>query len=149
MCAFNLFSNIRKSQCVILIRCFFWLKKKSLKLYLFSRLTKRLKSESLKSDFTIDLKHEVRHSFFVKSLSNQKFMCFDIKGVFYSLTAHPSPPAHLCIFSPPRWFFSSKLGSVSSFESRRWRRSSEKDCVCDSWFFFFFKARWMGAKVDF
>lgn len=69
------------------------IKKKSLKLYLFSRLTKRLKSESLKSDFTIDLKHEVRHSFFVKSLSNQKFMCFDIKGVFYSLTAHPSPPS--------------------------------------------------------
>lgn len=57
--------------------------KKNLKLYLFSRLTKRLKSESLKSDFTIDLKHEVCHGLFVKSLSNQEFMCFDIKGVFF------------------------------------------------------------------
>lgn len=38
--------------------------RKTLKLSLFSRLTKRLKSESLRSDFTIDLKHEVRHGLF-------------------------------------------------------------------------------------
>jgi hypothetical protein len=30
-------------------------------MFLFSRLAKRLKSEALKSDFTIDLKHEVGH----------------------------------------------------------------------------------------
>lgn len=38
--------------------------RKTLKLSLFPRLTKRLKSEALRSDFTIDLKHEVRHGLF-------------------------------------------------------------------------------------
>lgn len=102
MCAFNLFQTLESLNVLFLFDASSDLKKKSLKLYLFSRLTKRLRSESLKSDFTIDLKHEVRHSFFVKSLSNKKFMCFEIKGVFYSLIAHPFPPEHLCIFSPPR-----------------------------------------------
>lgn len=77
-------------------------KKETLKLFLFSRLTKRLKSESLKSDFTIDLKHEVRHCFFAQSLSNQDFMCFNIKGVFYSLTAYPSPPNASMSFLPTK-----------------------------------------------
>lgn len=38
--------------------------RKNIKFSLFSRLTKRLKSEALRSDFTIDLKHEVCHSLF-------------------------------------------------------------------------------------
>ena len=37
--------------------------KKTSHCLLLSRLTKRLKSESLKSDFTIDLKHEVGREF--------------------------------------------------------------------------------------
>lgn len=55
---FCLFSNMRKFQECSIVSASSGLRK-TLKLSLFSRLTKRLRNEPLKSDFTIDLKHEV------------------------------------------------------------------------------------------